>query len=170
MSGSWKTTLTGALGLLVIVAGAAQEQLENGNSDWKIILLSIITAIGLYCSRDKNVSSEEQRGSKKVKSKIIPVLLMPLLFIGCSTASSTPDLINDAKEENSGWTDADNRDIRIIINGSVANSSIDLWVETTSGNAREGRGSAGENTTGNTDQKPVNEVPIEVPINIAPAP
>ena len=163
MNGSWKTTTSGIVGALIVVAQAAVQQIDNGTADWSLAIAAVIGCIGLLMARDKDVSSEGQ-GLKNIPI----IILCTSLFIigGCSTASSTPDLINDAKEENSGWTDADNRDIRIILseNANVVNSTIEIWIETTSGNARDGRGSAGENATGSTEQTPTNTTEVDVSI------
>jgi len=167
MTASWKTSVSGIIAALVVVAQAVQTHLQEGQADWSLAIAAVIGCVGMLMARDSNVTSEQQGISKVSKSKIIsliPLLFCTLFFVGCSTATSTPDLINDAKEENSGWTDADNRDIRIVIHSGATlnNSTIELWIETTSGNARAGKGADSANATGDTNQTPENTTTTDV--------
>jgi len=165
MQGSWKTTTAGVIAIIAAVSVALNDQSQGYAVDWGPVTTAIIAAVGLFLARDKDVSSEQQAGKKTSKSKILPFLLLPMLFVvGCSTANSNPNLGNEAKEENSGWTDADNSGIRVIVKGDVIRSSIEVWVETTSGNARAGKGADSKSTSGATTQSPENTTTTDVTV------
>jgi len=122
MNGSWKTSVSGIIAALMVIGQAVQDHLDTGSADWGLAVAAVVGCIGLLMARDKNVSSEVQ-GIRRNGKKILPLLACIMIIGGCSTASSTPDLLNEAREENSGWSDADNRNIRVIIEAGVSSNS-----------------------------------------------
>ena len=59
---SWKTTVSGLLAALTVIFGQVTNLFDgdsNTVADWNIVIATVMTAIGLFNSRDNNVSSEE---------------------------------------------------------------------------------------------------------------
>lgn len=62
MKGSWRTTTTGILTLVVVVCGAAKALLDGDpttNPDWAALSAAATAAWGLIHARDNSVSSED---------------------------------------------------------------------------------------------------------------
>jgi len=58
---SWKTTLTGALQLLIVLANEGVSLADSDpltNPNWSLVITSIIIFVGLVKARDNDVSSE----------------------------------------------------------------------------------------------------------------
>ena len=60
---SWRTTLTGALAILVAVAGALKAELDGDAAtvaDWGAVSAAVIAGVGLILARDAKVSSQQE--------------------------------------------------------------------------------------------------------------
>jgi hypothetical protein len=64
---SWKTTATGILSILAVLASAGVALLDGNpttNPDWAVIAAAVMAGLGLIAARDNGVTSE-QAGAKK---------------------------------------------------------------------------------------------------------
>jgi CRISPR/Cas system-associated protein Cas5 (RAMP superfamily) len=67
--GSWKTTITGILTIIVAVGGAALHYMQTGElPPIGTLIGAIMAGVGLLTARDNDVTSEEA-GAKKPASK-----------------------------------------------------------------------------------------------------
>lgn len=58
MNKSWKTTVTGALTILVALIGAAKAMIAGTPVDYPTVVTAITAGVGLMTARDNNVTSE----------------------------------------------------------------------------------------------------------------
>ncbi len=63
MNKSWKTTVTGLLTIVVVLAGAVKAYLTGVAIDYPTVISAITAGVGLITARDNNVTSE-QAGAK----------------------------------------------------------------------------------------------------------
>jgi hypothetical protein len=177
---SWQTTLAGIAAIVAAIANAIVAQFDTEPltvPDWPLVIAAISAGIGLIRARDNDKSSEDvgAKGvlSQRLKFPYASIVLLAILLpaVGCSEALSNPFQPNAAGEESSGWTDADQRDIRIVITLSplsrLDNNHIELWVDAVSGNERGGAGSRQEGgTIGDTTQTPTTDVKPQTSLEI----
>ena len=92
-------------------------------------------------------------------------LVASLFVTGCAT--STPNVPQTGHEQSQGWTDArQDEAIRIWIialpGGSITKTTVDAWVQASSGNERAGSGPAQTGSEIQTEQTPTGSLTIPV--------
>ena len=58
---NWKTTLSGLIGVLVVVGAEVQKFLDNDAAtqpDWNVVIGAVVLALGLFFARDADKSSK----------------------------------------------------------------------------------------------------------------
>lgn len=67
MKASWKTSLFGASGLLIVIAQTLSALFDNDPAtvpNWAAVITSASVCIGLLCARDNSVTSEQAGAGK----------------------------------------------------------------------------------------------------------
>lgn len=179
---SWKTTVAGIASIVAAIATALASVLDSDAAtvaNWDLVVVSLTAGLGLVFARDNDKSSQDVGArpdpGNRYKFPYASVVLLGCLLClqGCSTADSEPFQPVAAGEESQGWTDADQRDIRIAIRlepgSSLTHNTIELWVDAVSGNDRDGKGAAQRGgAIGDTVQTPTTDVKptttLEIPL------
>ena len=58
---SWRTTMTAAIGVIILILGAISAIADgdpNTNPDWNALSGALVLGVGLFFARDHNVSSK----------------------------------------------------------------------------------------------------------------
>lgn len=93
---SWRTTLIGVLGGLVVIIPQVLKLLDADPDtlpDWNIIAATLAVMLGLSQARDNNVSSE---AAGKVLKVLLPIALIALFVGGCASVDQA--FVRQARE------------------------------------------------------------------------
>jgi hypothetical protein len=174
-----KTVLAGLSIILISIARLlGVEMTEADTSELsRCVESGVYAALGLWAIYGRfkaraELSLKPARGGSFLGPLIVLTLLM-LCVGGCSQAMSTPDQPLRAGEESQGWTDAIYDRPTVTVNvyegATFSNSQVQLWIDTSTGNAREGKGAEQQGgTVGNTTQTPTTDIKPDIDVHVTP--